>query len=110
MARGKATKKKNQTKVRLSVPTVAPAPNVLPEGWVLGRTCLTCRTTYHESMIPAFQSPDTKDGAYDVTKQLPATAPEYPLCENCLSWHWRTAAKRFGVEKQFKQVYVGYFL
>src|SRR3990167_573697 len=107
MARGKVTK--TRRKVRLSVPESAPAPTSLPEGWVLGKTCLTCKTTYNFQPMPLFQEEGAKDGTWDVTRQLPHCAKGYPLCERCLPWHWRNEAKRYGVEKQFLKMYDGYF-
>ena len=105
MARGKT---KTRKRVRLSVQE-APAPNVLQEGWVLGKTCLSCKTTYNVRPMPEFQDAGAKHGKYDVTKQLPRTAKDYPICEECLPWHWRVAARQYGMEKEVKEVYAGCF-
>jgi len=76
---------------------------------VLGRTCLTCSTIYPQFMFPLFQEPDAKHGKYDVYRQLPNNSKDYPLCENCLPWHWRVEAARHDMEKEVKEAYTGYF-
>lgn len=69
---------------------------VPPIGWVLGKTCLVCRTTYTQTPMPPLQEEGTKN--YDTTRQLPGTLAEYPQCAECLSWTWPLVAKRFGVK------------
>lgn len=95
MARGKTRKR-----VRRSILEPATPTDILEEGWVLGKTCITCRTVYNVRPMPAFQEEDAKHGKYDVTRQLPRTAKDYPICEKCLPGHWRTAAHEFGMEKE----------
>ena len=94
-------------RVRSSEP--APDPAALEAGWVLGSTCLSCRTHYN-GWVAQFQKDDCKHGQYDVTLQLPNTSRNYPICDRCLPWHWRTEAARWGMEKEVARVYSGEFV
>lgn len=101
MARGKTTTK---TRKRVSLPVSAPATNVLEAGWVLGATCLSCRTHF-TSWEPEFQDEDAKHGEYDVFAQLPFTSKDYPICPYCLPWHWRAEAARWGMGRDVRAAY-----
>jgi hypothetical protein len=101
-------KTKKPTRRRVALSPVEPAPYSLPEGWVLGRTCLTCHVTYNGWNIQ-WQDENAKHGAYDLDAQLPGTSKDYPICPYCLPWHWRTEASRLGMTKQFEQQYRGHF-
>lgn len=78
--------------------------------FVVGRTCIGCRTTYNQTPFPPFQDADTKHGKYDVTRQLPRTSKDYPLCARCLPWHWRSEAARTGMVDAVKEEYAGCFV
>ena len=79
------------------------------DAFVVGRTCIGCRTTYNTTPFPPFQEPDVKHGKYDVTRQLPRCSKDYPLCARCLPWYWRAEARRSGVEKEVQEEYAGCF-
>lgn len=98
-------KQTTKSRMRRVLSEPPPDPKVLPEGWVLGRTCLTCHTTYSQTPFPAYQSPDAKQGKYDVLKQLPNTSEDYPICETCLPWHWRSMAAFYGMKAEVIEVY-----
>lgn len=104
-----STRMAKRTRAKVASVSVAPDPKGLPENWVLGQTCLTCKTTYTQTPFPQFQVESAKHGQYDVTRQLPGTSQNYPQCEHCLPWFWRTEAQRLGVQEQFEDVYAGYF-
>jgi hypothetical protein len=95
--------KKGKTVRRQSVPVAADV-SILEEGWVLGATCLTCRTHYN-GWEPYWQEEGAKLGEYDVTAQLPHTSKDYPICPTCLPWHWKAEASRWGMKKEVERVY-----
>lgn len=70
----------------------------LPEDWVVGKTCVNCRTTYTQTPMPEFQDADAKHGQYNMSRQLPDTSPDYPNCATCLEYAWRAEGRRFGME------------
>lgn len=101
---------KNQCGIRGPKPLKSSKPDIsdaktLLEGWVLSKTCISCRTTFTQTPLPDFQDEDAKQGKYDVLKQLPHTSKDYPLCQTCLGWYWKTEGARWGMEKEVKEVY-----
>lgn len=88
------SKMKNRRRT-LSAP--APDPSTPVEGFVPGKTCLNCRTTYLYTPMPEFQDAGTKHGQYNTSRQLPDTARDYPNCASCLEYAWRAEGQRFGM-------------
>lgn len=81
-----------------------------PEGYVPGKTCITCWTRYSdESAIPPFQLDNVKHGCYDVERQLPHTSRQYPSCYRCLPYAWRAEADRFGMREEVQEAYAATF-